>query len=75
MLELLRAAILNHGGHRFERAVLGLGQAAHISPRHDRAVPRARAEKIAMPVEEGAERLGDLLDQRYGQPSSEHTVT
>jgi len=37
MLKLPRPTILNHCGHRLERAVLGLGQPMHISPRHDRA--------------------------------------
>ena len=48
---------------------------ACASPRHRRVVSRAGTEKIAMPVEEGAERTGDVFDQRYGRPSSAHTVT
>jgi hypothetical protein len=67
--------INNHGGHRFERAILGLSEAMHITAGHGGAVPRARAEKMAVTVEEGAKCFGDPLDQRYGQPSSAHTVT
>ena len=75
MLELLRAASLNHGGHRFERAILGLRQSTQVTAGHRRAVARAGAEKMAVTVEEGAECLGDPLDQRFGQLSSTHTVT
>ena len=59
----------------FERAVLRLRQPAQIAPRHRRVVARAGAEEMAIAVDEGRERPGDRLDQRYGQPSSAHTVT
>jgi hypothetical protein len=72
---VLRAAAFNHVGHRFERAILGLGQATHVPPRHARVVSCAGAEKSATPFEERSERRGDFFDQRYGQPSSAHTVT
>ena len=75
MLKLLRAATLNHRGHRLERAILGLRQSAQVSARHRDVVPRAGAEEMAMAVEEHLERLGDSLHQRSGQPSSKHTVT
>jgi hypothetical protein len=66
MLELLRAATLNHGRHRLERAILRLRQPLQIAARHRRVVPRARAEEKAMAVEEGPERRANSFDQRYG---------
>jgi len=75
MLKLLRAATLNHGGHRFERTILRLRQPAQITARHRCVVSRAGAEEMAMPLDESRERRRDLLDQGCGQPSSEHTVT
>ena len=75
MLELLRAATFNHGGHRRERAILGLRQAMQIAPRHRGVVPRARAEELAVTAGKAPECLRDPLDQRCGQPSSAHTVT
>ena len=60
MLKLLRAATLNHRGHRLERAILGLRQSAQVSARHRDVVPRAGAEEMAMAVEEHLERLGDF---------------
>jgi hypothetical protein len=75
MLKLLGAAILNHGGHRLERAVFRLRQSAQIPARHDRVVARAGAEKTAIAVEEPRERRSHFLHQRFGQPSSAHTVT
>ena len=47
MLELLRAAILNHGGHRFKSAVIGLDQTTQITPLYSRVVSRAGANSIA----------------------------
>ena len=47
MLKLLRAATLNHGGHRLERAVLRLRQSAQISARHRRVVAPAGAKEMA----------------------------
>ena len=75
MLKLLRTAAFNYGGHRFERTILRLRQPPQVTARHGRVVSRARAEKMTMSVVEGSERRRDLLDQRSGQPSSEHTVT
>jgi hypothetical protein len=66
MLKLLRAAALNHGGHRLERAVLRLRQPTQISTGHSRVVASARAEEMPMPIQKRRESLADLLDQRYG---------
>ena len=66
MLKLLRAAILNHGGHRLERAILRLRKPAQIPTRHRRVVAPAGAEEMPMAVEEGRELRDDRLHQRYG---------
>ena len=75
VLKLLRAAILNHGGHRLERGSFRLRQATQIALRHRRVVARAGAEKTAIAVDEARERRSDVIDQRFGQRSSAHTVT
>jgi len=66
MLKLLRAAILNHGGHRLERAILRLRKPAQIPTRDRRIVAPAGAEEMPMTVEEGRELRDDRLHQRYG---------
>jgi hypothetical protein len=75
MLELLRAAVVNHGHHRGEGAIFRLRQSAQIAPRDRRAVARPGAEEPAIAVDEGCERVRNPLDQRFAQPSSGHTVT
>ena len=75
MLKLPRAAIFNHGGHRFERAVFRRCEATQITPCHCRIVPGLGAEQLIAAVDESFESRGDLFDQRYGQPSSGHRVT
>ncbi len=75
MLELLRAAALNHGGHRGQRAILGLRQSAQITRSNRHVVPRAGAEETAVAIDQRCERLRNTIHQRRGQPSSEHEVT
>jgi hypothetical protein len=75
MLELLRAAIVNHGRHRNERAVLRLCQSAQIASRHRHAVARPGAKEPAITVDKACESVRDPFDQRCGQISFEHTVT
>ena len=75
MLELLRAACVNHGRHRREGAVFRLRQAAQITPCHRRAVSRLGSEEPAIAIDEGREGVRDPLDQRSGQLSSGHNVT
>ena len=67
MLKLLRAAVLNHGSHRLERAILRLRQTAQVAASHSPVVPPTRAEKMAMAIEKSFEPRGDLLDQRCGE--------
>jgi hypothetical protein len=75
MLELLRAARVNHGRHRGEGAVVRLRQSAQIARRHSRAVARPGAEKPVVAVDKACESVRDPFDQRCGQISSEHTAT
>ena len=75
VLELLRAALLNHGGHRGERGRVGLRQAMQVAPGHRRVVVPAAAEEQTVAVDETCKRIGDAIDQRCGQRSSAHTVT
>ena len=75
MLELLRAALVNHARHRGEGAVLCLRQSAQIAPCHSRAVAGPGAEEPAVAADEECESVRDLFDQRSGQTLSEHTVT
>lgn len=75
MLELLLAAILNHGGHRRERGRLRLGKPVQVALGHRRVVVPAAAEEPAVAVDEARERIGDAIDQRSAQRSSAHTVT
>ena len=75
VLELLRAAILNHGSHRGERGCLRLGKTMQIAPGQRRVVVPAAAEEPAVAVDEARERIGNAIDQRSGQRSSAHTVT
>ena len=75
MLELLLAAVLNHGGHRSERGRLRLRKAMQVALRHRRVVAPAAAEEPAIAVDEARERIGDAIDQRSAQRSSAHTVT
>ncbi len=66
MLKLPRIAILNHGGHRFERAIFCLRKPTQIASRRLGVVSRARAEEMAVTVDESRERRRDPLDQRCG---------
>jgi hypothetical protein len=75
VLELLRAAALNHAGHRSERGRLRLRQAMQLALRHRRVVGPAAAEEQTVAVDETCKRIGDAIDQRCGQRSSAHTVT
>ena len=75
VLELLRAAAFNHGGHRRERTLLGLRQPVQIAPGHRRAVPRASLKEPAVAAAQGDKCVGDAIHQRSGQRSSAHTVT
>jgi len=75
MLELLRAAVLNHGGHRGERGRLRLRKAMQVALCHQRVVVSAAAEEPAVAVNEARERIGDAIDQRSAQWSSAHTLT
>jgi hypothetical protein len=63
VLELLRAAMLNHGGHRGERAVRRLRQTVQIASRHRSAVSRAGAKQPAVAGAQGRERLRYPIDQ------------
>ena len=75
VLELLLAAVLNHGGHRGECGRLRLREAMQVALSHRRIVVPAAAEEHAVAVDEARERIGDAIDQRSGQCSSAHTVT
>ena len=75
VLELLLAAILNHGGHRGERGRLRLRKAMQIALCHRRVVVPAAAEEPAVALDEAGKRIGDAIDQRSAQGSSAHTVT
>ena len=75
VLKLLRATAFDHISHRFERTVLCLRKTAQVALRHRRIVPRAGTKEPAVTANESAECIGDSIHQRYGQPSSEHTVT
>ena len=75
MLELLLAAVLNHGGHCGERGRLRLRKPMQVALGHRRVVVPAGAEERAVAVDEARERIGDAIDQRSGQQSSAHTVT
>jgi len=66
MLKLLRAAILNHSGHRLERTIPRLRKPAQIPTGHRRVVAPASAEEMPMPIEERRELRDDRLRQRYG---------
>jgi hypothetical protein len=59
VLELLRAAAFSHGGHRRERAFLGLCQPVQIAPGHRRAVPRASMKEPAEAAAQGHKCVGD----------------
>jgi hypothetical protein len=75
VLELLLAAVLNHGGHRGERGRLRLREAMQVALGHRRVVVPAGAEERTIAVDEARERIGDAIDQRSSQRSSAHTVT
>jgi hypothetical protein len=75
MLELLFAAILNHGGHRSERGRLRLRKAMQVALGDRRVVVPAAAEEWAVALDEARERSREAIDQRSGQRSSAHTVT
>jgi hypothetical protein len=75
MLELLRAAFVNHGCHRGKGAVFRLRQSAQIALRNRCAVARLAAEEPAIAADEECEGVRDPFDQRSGETSSEHTVT
>jgi len=75
VLELLLAAILNHGGHRGECGRLRLRQAMQIALGDRRVVVPAAAKERAVAVDETGKRIRDAIDDRSGQGSSAHTVT
>jgi hypothetical protein len=64
MLELLRAAAFNHGGHRGEGAVLGLRQSAQVASGDGRA--GARAEEAAVALVQRRELCRQAIEQRSG---------
>ena len=64
VLELLLAAILNHGGHRSEGRIVRLRQAMQVAPCHRGVVVRASAKEQAVAVDEARECIRDALDQR-----------
>jgi hypothetical protein len=63
MLELLCAALVNHGRHRGERAVACLRQPVQIASCHRRAVARPGAEEPAIAIDEDGKRLGNPINQ------------
>ena len=63
VLELLRAAILNHGSHRGERGRRRLRQAMQVTPGHRRVVVPAAAEEPAVALDEARERIGEAIEQ------------
>ena len=63
-LELLLAAVLNHGGHHREGRRCRLRQPLQATLRHDRVVVRAGAEQRAVAVNEAHERIRNAVDQR-----------
>jgi hypothetical protein len=67
MLELLRAAAFNHGGHRGEGAVLGLRQSAQVASGDGRAGARAGAEEAAVALVQRRELCRQAIEQRFGQ--------
>jgi hypothetical protein len=75
MLKLPGAAVFNHGGHRLECAIVGLGEAAQIAMRDRGVVAPASPKEPTVAVECRVERAGDLVHQRCGQASSAHAVT
>jgi hypothetical protein len=75
MLKLLRAAMFNHGGHRFERAIVRLGEAAQIAMRDGRVVATTGSKQPTVALERRVERAGNLVHQRCRQASSAHAVT
>ena len=67
VLELLRAASLNHGSHRCELADFRLYQSAQVACGNRRAVAGMSAEEPAVAVDQRCESLCKLVDQRCGQ--------
>ena len=66
MLELLRAAALNHRSHRLERAILSLRKPTQIPAGHRRIVAPAGVEEMPVAVEERRERRANGFDDRSG---------
>ena len=62
VLELLLAAVLNHGGHRRERGRLRLCKALQIALGHRRIVVPTAAEERAVAVDEVRKRIRDAID-------------
>ena len=75
VLELLLAAVLNHGGHCSERSLLRLRKAVQVALGHGGVVVPAGAEEPAVAVDEARKRIRDVIDQRSGQRPSAHTLT
>jgi hypothetical protein len=63
MLELLLAAVLNHGGHRRKRGRRRLREAMQVALCHRCVVVPAAAEEPAVALDEAHERIGDAIDQ------------
>ena len=62
VLELLLAAVLNHGGYRGERGRLRLREAMQVALGHRRVVVPAAAEERAVALDEACERSRDAID-------------
>ncbi|HEY0375379.1 MAG TPA: hypothetical protein VGC87_00315 [Pyrinomonadaceae bacterium] len=62
MLELLFAAVLNHGGHRGERGRRCLREAMPVALGDRRVVVRTAAEEWAIALDEACKRIRDAID-------------
>ena len=63
VLELLRAAILNHDGHRGERGCLRLRKPMQVALCHRRVVVPVAAKEPAVAVDEVRKCIGNTIDQ------------
>jgi hypothetical protein len=62
VLELLRAAVLNHRGHRRERGRLRPRETMQVALCHRCVVVPAAAEEPAIALDEADKRIGDAID-------------
>jgi hypothetical protein len=75
VLELLRAAVVNHSGHRRERAVVRVRKSVQIALCDRCVVSRAGAKESPIAADQRRKRVGYPFDQRSGQALFAHTVT